>query len=101
MSEKITIGEIHRKLDDFISQNNESHNKIITRLDYTNGKIADVSAWRERMKGGWIVLTVIGAVLAVIVPIGISIITNKVSDEKEMKKIAEEVIGQYIEKDTK
>ncbi len=35
----------------------ETHKEILTAVKITNGKVADIQAWRERVNGGSIVLS--------------------------------------------
>jgi len=48
--------------DELIKTNNEAHKEIIRRQDTTNGHIAEVKIWKERITGATILLTALGLI---------------------------------------
>lgn len=90
--EDITLGEIHRNLSDFIKSNEKSHGAILEQVKYTNGKVAGLVAWKERLKGVWLTVGIFAAVLSFAIPIAI----NAFYSEKSIERIVDKKIGEYI-----
>jgi hypothetical protein len=51
-------------------QNVKDHSEIITRQKWTNGKVAEIEISRQRLWGGFVVLSML------VVPIAIALITE-------------------------
>jgi len=93
MSEKITIGELYRDLASFIKTSGERHDLLLAQTTKTNGKVADLCSWRERMKGVWVTFCIFGGILS----FGIPIVMNYYYSQKNIEKIIEEKMSAYLE----
>lgn len=65
------LGILLQDVKEMVSKSNESnskeHDKIITRLDYTNGKVRNLRMWRAYLTGGIAVLAFMISLLASVV----------------------------------
>ncbi len=50
-----------------LDEHANTHSKILNAVNITNGKVADIQAWRERMNGGSIVA--VAFLTAIIIPV--------------------------------
>ena len=44
-------------IHDFKKDNSKDHDKIVTRLDKTNGRIKSLELWRAYLVGAWAILS--------------------------------------------
>lgn len=65
-----SVEAILREIDLFRKENKESHDKIEARVATTNGKVADLVAWKIQTKT---VLWIFGLLIStIVIPIGVS-----------------------------
>ncbi len=70
MNEDFTNREIQamfQNIDDKLEEHGKTHEKILDAVTKTNGKVADIQAWRERMNGASLVAFAFFS--AIIIPI--------------------------------
>ena len=69
MSEE-NVSAILREIDNLRIENKESHDKIEARVATTNGKVADLVAWKIQTKT---VLWIFGLLIStIVIPVGVS-----------------------------
>lgn len=54
-------------LKDQLQEHGQTHEKILRAVNETNGKVANIQAWRERVNGGSIVA--VAFMSAIVIPI--------------------------------
>ena len=78
--------------------NTEQHSAILEQTTKTNGKVAEIKAWKERIHGAWVVICILGSVLMVVVPTLVSVYFNKTADNRDFNAKFDSRISEYIEK---
>jgi hypothetical protein len=55
---EVTLEVIDERLKNFIEENTKEHESILVQTTKTNGKVAAISRWQERLIGAWLVFSV-------------------------------------------
>lgn len=63
----ILMEQVKEMVFDSNALNTKEHDKIITRLDYTNGKVRSLRVWRAYLTGGIAVLAFIVSIFGTMV----------------------------------
>jgi hypothetical protein len=50
------ISWIRKEITDFKKSYTEGHQDLVVRVNKTNGSVAEISKWKERMTGGLVVI---------------------------------------------
>ncbi len=78
---------IVERLDSLIKQNRIDHNKIVNRLDLTNGNVKRNTKWRYSFVSAGIIITT--AVIPLVLYIASTLQMNIEKIETEMQQLAE------------
>ena len=67
---EVTLEVIDERLKNFIEQNAKEHESILFQTTKTNGKVAAISRWQERLIGAWLLFS------ALIIPVFVIVVAE-------------------------
>lgn len=94
MDNTLAMTYTDREIEEWRSDTSESLGRIEKKVDFTNGKVADLIKWKERATGaGWAFGT---CVLLIVLPLAGWLLYNQAKEPDRVNRAAKDAVVDYF-----